>query len=109
VRVIQKRGQPASLRHLVPGAFAALLTVLAVLAPLSPVAQWGLAGLVLLYVSSLLAASFVTARINGASLFPALLVAFPCYHLGYGYGFLAGTWDFAIRRQRGRFTSLSRT
>lgn len=108
VRVIQKRGHPASWRHLVPGSFAALLTALLLAAPLSLAARWGLAGLIAAYLSGLIGASVVTAAHTDAELFPALLVTFPCYHFGYGFGFLAGMWDFAVRRRVGRFTSLSR-
>jgi hypothetical protein len=34
-----------------------------------------------------------------------------CYHLGYGYGFLRGLWDFGIRRKGGRqsFSALTRS
>lgn len=109
VRVIQKRGRPASLRHLVPGSFAALLTALILLAPFSLIAQWGLVGMMGTYGLALIGASALTAARSGAELFPALMLTFPCYHLGYGYGFLVGVWDFVLLRRKGQYVSLTRS
>ena len=108
VRVIQKRGEPASLRHLVPGAFCAVLTIFVALSPMSILARYGAMALAGTYVAGVIAASVLTAARSGVSLFPALLITFPCYHFGYGFGFLAGLWDFAILRRGGRYSSLSR-
>ncbi|HEX2999458.1 MAG TPA: glycosyltransferase family 2 protein [Armatimonadota bacterium] len=108
VRVMQKHGRPASLRHLVPGCFAGTLLILALTAPFLPIAREGLAALLALYLLFLIPASIITAIRTGWSLLLALPAVFSCYHLGYGYGFLFGVWDFLICRRGGRFTTLTR-
>jgi len=109
VRVIQKRGRAASLRHWVPGAFTAILGILAVPAVFLPAARVALLFFVALYAGGDGFAALATSRRAGWSLFPGLCLAFPCYHFGYGLGFLAGVWDFSLRRRSGRFTGLSRS
>jgi glycosyltransferase involved in cell wall biosynthesis len=115
VRVVQKHKLPASWRHLVPGTFVlslAVLFLLSVLCPLSSAlvpAPWpivcgrwsALALFVLLsaYLVALGAASVHTAAKAGWKLLPLLPLVFPCYHFGYGIGFLRGVWDFVIRRK----------
>jgi succinoglycan biosynthesis protein ExoA len=109
VRVMQKHGAPASVRHLVPGGFAAALVVLAAAALFLPLARLLLAALLSAYLLPLIAAAVATAASAGWSLLPALPVVFACYHLGYGFGFLFGTWDFLIRRASGRCVALTRS
>jgi hypothetical protein len=99
VAVIRKHRIPASPRHLVPGAFVASLVLLACLAPFWNAALWALLVLIGMYVLGLAVASSVTARRAGMDLLPVLPAVFWCYHFGYGYGFLRGLWDFAIRRK----------
>ena len=128
VRVIQKHKLPASIRHLVPGVFLLTLLVLALACLLSLLWRWvggarsvaggmvlstaapALAFLISLYGLCLLAVSLLTASRTGWSLFPLLPLVFPCYHFGYGYGFLRGVLDFVVLRNRHRtsFRSLSR-
>jgi GT2 family glycosyltransferase len=108
VRVIQKRGRAASLRHWVPGAFTASLGILLIAAFFLTPARWALAALLMLYACGAAIASLGTSRIAGWDLLPGLCLAFPCYHFGYGIGFLVGIWDFTVRPRTGRFTSLSR-
>lgn len=109
VRVVQKHGRPASLRHLVPGTFAALLSGLALAAPVSGAARIGLVALSGLYLLAIVPASCMTAARAEHRLLPILPATFACYHLGYGFGFLCGAWDFVVRRQAaGRFVALTR-
>jgi glycosyltransferase involved in cell wall biosynthesis len=110
VRVIQKHRLPASFRHVVPGLFLLAIVVLACLTPFSKLAAWSLACLGGLYFLSLAVASLVTSLRAGIGLLPVLPAVFACYHFGYGYGFLRGTWDFLIWRKdpSARFTSLTR-
>jgi glycosyltransferase involved in cell wall biosynthesis len=109
VRVIQKHGRPASLRHLVPGSFVAALLVLGLAAPFSHFARFALVALVALYAAALAAAACITAARAGWALLPLLPLVFACYHLGYGLGFLAGVWDFIVlRRTAGRYVALTR-
>lgn len=127
VRVIQKHKIPASWRHLVPGAFVLVLLVLfllsgftclfstfaAVLWSRSPVVLWPhfpLASLLLVYFLAILAASIHTAARTEWKLLPVMPLVFPCYHFGYGWGFLRGIWDFVVRRKGGqqKFSALTR-
>jgi hypothetical protein len=99
VRVIQKHRVPASWRHLVPAAFVFATTVLVCASPFSTMALLGVAFLFGTYLLCTLAASVVTATSTEVKLLPVLPVVFACFHLGYGYGFLRGVWDFVIRRR----------
>jgi len=99
VRVIQKHRTPASIRQLVPGAFVLLLLVLPLVALRWPLLGWIWLALVGVYIFCNLIASFMTAAHEGKELFPLLPTVFACYHLGYGYGFLRGVWDFLILRR----------
>jgi glycosyltransferase involved in cell wall biosynthesis len=111
VRVIQKHKLPASWRHLVPGAFVLALMLLFLLSAFCfpwPVKSFVyFTGLLstfsfLLICSAYLLAVFVASVVTAAKtewkLFWILPLVFPCYHFGYGYGFLRGVWDFVIRR-----------
>ncbi len=106
VRVIQKHRIPASIRHLVPGAFVFAVIILAALSlaavsgltALSPMC-WILAGLLGTYLLMTGAAAIVTARKFGWRLLPIIPPVIACYHFGYGLGFLRGVWDFLIRRR----------
>jgi len=110
VRVIQKHGAPASFRHLVPGAFVAILLLLTPMAFFVPAAAMALACLLAVYAIPLAAASVVTAARAGWKLLPLFPPVFACYHFGYGLGFLFGIWDFMVRRRAaGRFVALTRS
>jgi len=110
VRVIQKHGTPASLRQLVPGGFVLLLTVLALGSLWWPSVFWAWLALMGTYFLCNIAASFLTASRWEWKLFPTLLIVFPCYHFGYGYGFLRGLWDFVVfqRKPAHNYTELTR-
>lgn len=107
--VMKKHGQAASIRHLVPGAFVGALllsTLPALLGVVAPaVALLGLYAAAVLAMTVAVAASRrtpwpVTLRV------PAVIAA---YHLGYGWGSLAGWWD-VLRGVpgRARFAQLTR-
>ena len=98
VRVIQKHRLPASVRHLVPAAFVFTMLVLAGASLVSYGARLAAAVVGGLYVVCLVAASVATAAATGPKLLPVLPVAFACFHVGYGYGFLRGILDFVILR-----------
>jgi succinoglycan biosynthesis protein ExoA len=99
VRVVQKHGKPASLRHLVPGSFVFCLIVLPLVAVIYAVALWVWLGMISLYICCNLIASLQTSARNGWSYLPILPPVFACYHLGYGMGFLKGVVDFIILRR----------
>jgi succinoglycan biosynthesis protein ExoA len=110
VRVIQKHGLPASVRHLVPAGFVLSLIVLTPAYLWWPLAAktWRL--LVGTYLLCVVIASFLTASVNGWRLFATLPLVFACYHFGYGYGFVRGVLDFIILRRgpHQTYTKLSR-
>lgn len=99
VRVIQKHGKPASIRHLIPVGFIVTLVALTLASLLMPWAAIGLLVLVTGYFVGLLTASGVTAAAHGWKLFPVLPLVLACYHFAYGYGFLRGLSDFVIFRR----------
>ena len=111
VRVIQKHKIPASIRHIVPGTFVALLVILAVLSPFSQFSLGVLAGLLAFYVTANLGASLLACKEPSKwKYIPVMPIIFAAYHFGYGYGFLHGILDFAIlKKQAGStFTKLTR-
>ena len=118
--VMKKHGQPAALRHLVPGLFVGLLLLslgvmlagalaLLVWAPeagtqASDVLGWitllssvVLMGLSLLYGGAVLAVSIAIARKQGWALWRHLPDVIGAYQLGYGLGSLRGWWDALVR------------
>jgi glycosyltransferase involved in cell wall biosynthesis len=62
------------------------------------------------YALAVIAASLHTAAKAGWKLLPLLPLVFPCYHFGYGIGFLRGIWDFVIRKKGAhkKFEALTR-
>jgi succinoglycan biosynthesis protein ExoA len=103
VLVIKKHQLPASWRHLVPGTFVVGLLGVIIMLPFNNWAPWFLSSMVAAYGSAIILASLFTAAQAGWSLLPVLPLIFPCYHFGYGLGFLKGTLDFVIlRRQTSR-------
>ncbi len=124
VRVIQKHKLPASWRHLVPGGFVLGVLALALCSAGSLLAYaLGMCSATVFIVAVLafalslggyfvtaLIASTLSARAHGWSLLPVLPFVFACYHIGYGWGFLRGTWDFFVRSRRipQKFVELTR-
>lgn len=96
VRVIQKHGRPASLRHWVPGLFVLSLLGGSILSLLSP---WGLLLLGPSLGLYLLALSFFTLKTSVAQKFKSpwlLATVFVILHLSYGSGFLKGWLHFHL-------------
>jgi glycosyltransferase involved in cell wall biosynthesis len=103
VRVIQKHRLPASIRHLVPGAFVASLLLLLVLSTMLASARWLLGTLLGLYAAACLTASARECRRRTRWRYIAILPAvFGAYHFGYGWGFLRGAIDFVMMGRKGR-------
>lgn len=113
VRVIRKHGRAASWRHLVPAAFVGLeggalaLTLVGAVAAgrQSRWASWPALFLVLTggaYAVADVVASGDAAAREGADLIPALLLVFPCYHLGYGLGFVEALVEQSAKIDRSR-------
>lgn len=94
ILVIQKHGAPASWRHVVPGGFIAGLALLAMWGCFWRPAFWAELGLAVPYLLLVLLMSLFMAARSGWRLLPLLPAAFCCFHVGYGYGFLRGVWDF---------------
>jgi glycosyltransferase involved in cell wall biosynthesis len=98
VRVIGKHRVPASVRHLIPGAFVLVLGVSAVLAPFWRPAAWLLAGVAGSYlVANLVVSVAVCRRRQLWRYIPVMPLVFSAYHFGYGFGFVQGIVDFIMR------------
>ena len=122
VAVILKHRLPASVRHLVPGAFVLANIVLPLcvlvgyaMAELGGVAllakAW--AALVGLYFGVSIAASALTPRPTEGEVRPVLPLVYATYHFSYGLGFLAGIVYFLLAGKGapgvpGAFTQLTR-
>ena len=108
--VMKKHGQPASVRHAVPGVFVALLAVslLMALLGLGDAPLWSLINLYALGVLLMTVAVAQTKTLAMPVLLriPAVIAA---YHVGYGIGSVIGWWD-ALRHGSGRerFAKLTR-
>lgn len=89
VRVIQKHGRPASVRHLVPMLFVLALGVGAGLSLLTR-SGWWFAAVIVPYVIANFIASAIVAAKNGWRYVFLLPLAFATMHLAYGTGFVAG-------------------
>jgi len=98
VRVMQKHKLPASIRHLVPGAFVSTMLALILVALFSSLAGQLLMGLLVLYLSATVIASFITCKANWKYMIVMPLV-FIAYHIGYGYGFNRGLLDFFVLKK----------
>jgi hypothetical protein len=100
VRVIQKHGRPASLRHLVPVCFA--LGLVSGWIPGLVCTPFGAVygGALALYALLSLTFACGAARKTGWELFPFLPIVFFVYHLSYGLGFARGLVDFMLLRRQ---------
>ena len=107
--VMRKHGQPAALRHLVPGLFVAALAALG-LAALAGAPAWPAAVLLGLYTAAALAASVAVAAGSAWLLLPRLPAVVAAYHFGYGIGSLLGWADVLAGARHGRawFARLTR-
>jgi hypothetical protein len=107
--VMRKHGQPAALRHLLPGAFVLLLGVFAVAALLgAPI--WPAMLLAGMYAALVVAASVQIAGRTSWRLIARVPAAIAAYHFGYGIGSLLGWLDVARGARAGRawFARLTR-
>jgi succinoglycan biosynthesis protein ExoA len=108
--VMKKHGQPASVRHAVPGVFVTLLAASLLMALLGTGAApfWSLINLYALgvLVMTVAVAQTQTLAIPVLLRIPAVIAA---YHFGYGIGSVIGWWD-ALRHGSGRerFAKLTR-
>lgn len=96
--VIQKRGRPASLRHLAPGALTGLL------ASSFALTAWSKRCTPLVlgagpYALGCITAGAIAARRTGASA-PRVSLALATMHLSYGIGFHCGVWRWRPRLSR---------
>jgi glycosyltransferase involved in cell wall biosynthesis len=111
IRVIQKHRLPASVRHVIPGAFVASVIGSIVLAILNPKLTIVGLSIIVPYIAANLAASVATCgRRARLRYLPVMPLVFATFHFAYGCGFLGGVWNFVIRRTRahGTFEKLTR-
>lgn len=98
--VMRKHGQPAKLRHLLPGLYVAAVVVAALAAVLGAGVFW-LGALLAAYGLVLAGLATAVAATAGWRLWPRLPAVIAAQQLAYGIGTLAGAWD-AWRHGRGR-------
>lgn len=96
VRVIQKHGRPASIRHLVPVLFTWGLIVGALAGLLHPLLWIPYLGALAAYAKLNAVFSISTAAKSGWDLLPVLPAVFFIYHVGYGIGFTQGLVRFTF-------------
>jgi glycosyltransferase involved in cell wall biosynthesis len=110
VLVIRKHRLPASIRHVIPAAFVGALSSLLLVGWCWHPALVAAGGLAVVYLVSVFAASLLTAYRTEKKLLPVLPLAFCCFQLGYGYGFLRGVLDFVVLQKAPatRFVQLTR-
>jgi succinoglycan biosynthesis protein ExoA len=99
--VMLKHRRATSVRSLAPGAFAASLLVLAPLAPWFGMASVLLGVQIGAYAAAALAFAVVAVRGRRESwrLVPRVMALFPTFHLGHGFGMLAGWGQAAFGRR----------
>jgi succinoglycan biosynthesis protein ExoA len=107
VRVMRKHGRPANLRQFAPAALVAGGTLLVLLGIVSTLFWVLLAALALVYAT----ACVLSMLGRGSSLAEVLVTALciPIMHLGYGFGYWQGLWDFIILRRAPRPSSAKLT
>jgi glycosyltransferase involved in cell wall biosynthesis len=104
VAVILKHHRPASVRHLVPGAFVLAIVLGAILSPFHWVLALAYGGFWVLYLIASVVASCLAAARDGWTLLPALPIVFFVFHFSYGLGFLhAGLHSVLCRGGQGRW------
>jgi succinoglycan biosynthesis protein ExoA len=106
---MRKHGQPAALRHLLPGGFVLLLGVF-VIAALLGAPAWPALLLGGAYAALVVAASVQIAGRTSWHLLVRVPLVIAAYHFGYGIGSLLGWFDVAAGARMGRawFARLTR-
>lgn len=110
VAVIRKHGLPAKARHVVPGLFVLGLLLSGAAWMIAAAAGWEaaswlgwmVAGQAGAYAGAAVVVASIGARRAGWRLLPGVVAAIPCFHFGYGLGFLAGLWHFGRKWPPGR-------
>jgi glycosyltransferase involved in cell wall biosynthesis len=96
VRLMQKHRSVPSWRHLVPGAFVAVLVGTASAAPFNDIAALAFGTVIACYSLAACAAAAAVSRKDGWRYFPLLPAIFATLHISYGTGFLKGAAQFLL-------------
>ncbi|MCU1243880.1 MAG: glycosyl transferase, family 2 [Candidatus Acidoferrum typicum] len=102
LRVIEKHGRPASLRHLIPPIFVASTIFLILGSLFSKLAFLFLIATMGAYATASLGASIQVCRGKRKRLIPFMPFVFATYHISYGCGFLLALLNRVIRSGRSR-------
>jgi cellulose synthase/poly-beta-1,6-N-acetylglucosamine synthase-like glycosyltransferase len=102
--VLRKHPDYLRIKHLIPAAFVMALVLCLSLAFVSTRGRYLLAGLLVAYAVGLLVASASLAKEKGWRYFPRFLASFSVMHLGYGLGFLRGSWNYWVLAKQARFS-----
>lgn len=101
VRVMQLHAGQMSLRQFVPFVFVASILSLSILSFISPVARYGLALLLITYLTANLVASVITCK-GSVRQIPGVALSFAILHIAYGWGFLIGLAYFLPRWRKSK-------
>lgn len=99
--VMKKHGQPAALRHLLPGLLVLALAAL-LIAALFGAPRWPVLLLAGMYGAAALISAALIAAGNGWRLLPRLPAVIVAYHMGYGLGSVLGWVDVLSGAKGGR-------
>lgn len=109
-QVVRRHPRQFKVRHLLPAIFIVAVTCLVLAGLFSETGLYALLGLIGLYLAFVVVGTIAIARVERPGV--AMLTPFvlPCYHFGYGYGFLHGLAAFIIGRRgaMARFGKLTR-
>lgn len=100
-RTLQKHGQPAVFRQIIPVIFVVTIISLGFLGLVSPHFWWALAGLLVIYSLALVSGAIDVGRQAGWKCALAAPLIFKIIHFGYGLGTLWGFVRFIILRGAG--------
>lgn len=98
VQVAQRHPMQLKLRHLIPALFIATVACLSFASLFLPAAAVLLVAIVSIYACFVALGTIVIGIRGSAALAAFIPIVLPCYHLGYGYGFLRGVWAYTVGR-----------
>lgn len=100
IRIIQKHKLPASIRHLIPGTFVFMISLLGILSIFHNFFSNIFKGLIIIYISlDMFISLCICTRLINFKYLPILPIIFAVFHFGYGFGFLRGVLDFVILKK----------
>lgn len=109
-QVVRRHPSQFKIRHLLPAMFLVAVTGLMLTGIFSMLGVYALLLLSVVYASFVLAGTITIARVEQLGVAVLTPLVLPCYHFGYGYGFLHGLADYILGRRQAttQFARLTR-